>query len=117
VILKRLGYPVLLVAALFGSHALLTTTQSVPLATGLVVVAMAALLWALEQVAPFEPSWAPDHNALFVDTLHSLVSGLIIAPLVRGVALAAVASADDRIDTGSTEVSYFAGHYCQLNNN
>ncbi|MFT7624472.1 MAG: hypothetical protein ACI9WU_003660, partial [Myxococcota bacterium] len=52
-----------------------------------------------------------------VDTLHSLVSGLIIAPLVRGVALAAVASADDRIDTGSTEVSYFTGHYCQLNNN
>ena len=86
------AYPVLLLGPLLASWLLLGQTESVPLATASTVIAVAILLWPLERLAPFEASWAPDRRAFTVDTLHSLMSSLVVAPLVRGVGLAAVAA-------------------------
>ena len=92
-VIQVAAYPLLLLASLQLAWLLLNWTGSVPAATAIAVVAAGALLWPLELWAPFEPTWAPNAKAVEVDGLHSLMSALVVAPLVRGVALAAVAAA------------------------
>lgn len=85
--------PVILLAALLLSWLLLDRTGSVPVATAVGVIAAGALLWPLELWAPFEATWVSNAKAVEVDGLHSLISALVVAPLVRGLGLAAVAAA------------------------
>lgn len=77
--------PVILLAALLLSRLLLDRTGPVPVATAVGLIAAGALLWPLEQWAPFEATWAPNAKAVEVDGLHSLISALVVVPLVRGL--------------------------------
>lgn len=77
------GYPLILLAALLSVWRLLSTDLNPGLSTGLVVLIWALLIGALERWAPFSKAWRVGPSILAIDLMHALVSGAVIAPLVR----------------------------------
>jgi ornithine lipid hydroxylase len=56
------------------------------LALGLPQLVVLAIVFTLERLIPFEPSWTRTRGELFVDVLHALISTTLVAALVQGLA-------------------------------
>lgn len=90
-------YPLVLLAALCASAALLAAGFGPGLAVAPVVVVAALVLFGLEAAYPHAEAWRPDGHTLRLDVLHSLVSANGTALLLKATLFAALATAGARL--------------------
>jgi sterol desaturase/sphingolipid hydroxylase (fatty acid hydroxylase superfamily) len=90
-------YPVVLLASLCATAALLAWGTSPGLAVGAVVAIAALGLFWLESVHPHAAAWKPDGPTLRLDILHSLISANGTAILLKATLFAALATAGARL--------------------
>jgi sterol desaturase/sphingolipid hydroxylase (fatty acid hydroxylase superfamily) len=61
------------------------------------VIVVGALLLVLERVMPHAPEWQPKWGTVGIDAVHTVVTGLAVAPLVRAVIFALLVNVGARL--------------------
>ena len=94
------GYGTILVAAVAALPAVQAAGLPAERATFVVVLLFTFVLLGIERLLPHSEAWRPTGRSFGLDVVHAVVTGLVVAPVLRALLLASLVLAGARLAEG-----------------